>query len=42
MRRFNRLYEAYKLNFDLELSLYLTKTTYRKMEETALKDEEWL
>lgn len=42
MRKFNRLYDAYKLNFDLELRLLLSRTTYGEAYKKSLKDEEWL
>lgn len=42
IRTFNRLYRHYKNDFDLELSLKLSKTTYAQAYEKANKEEEWL
>ena len=41
MKTFDRLYAEYKNDFDLELMLTKTRTTYRAAEEKALKSEEW-
>jgi hypothetical protein len=38
---FNRLYEEYKKDFDLELMLDKSRTTYRTAEEKARRAEEW-
>ena len=38
---FNKLYKCYKDDFDLELTLKLTKTTYEQAYQKANKDEEW-
>lgn len=41
LRMFNKLYKHYKNDFDLELTLKLSKTTYAEMEEKANKEREW-
>ena len=38
---FNRLYEEYKKDFDLELMLNKTRTTYHTAEEKARRADEW-
>lgn len=38
---FNKLYQHYKDNFDLELMLEKTATTYEKLRKKARKSEEW-
>ena len=38
---FNRLYAEYKKDFDLELLLSATKTTYAQMEEKTRREDEW-
>lgn len=42
VRKFTRYYKAYKQNFDMELLLFLTKKTYRKLEEESVDDEDWI
>jgi hypothetical protein len=42
LREFNREYQLYKDDFDLELSLRLTRTTYAKAKQQQLKSEEWI
>ena len=41
LRKFNKLYQHYKNTFDIELTLYLSKTTYDGAMEKAIQDEEW-
>ena len=41
IREFNKAYQHYKDNFDLELMLYLNHTTYKKVKEESLKSQEW-
>lgn len=38
LRKFNKLYEYYKLYHDLDV----THTTFKKLEEEQAKDDEWL
>lgn len=40
---FNKLYDHYKANFDFEMMLYKSGTTYKKAIAKAIKDEygEW-
>lgn len=42
MRTFARLYQHYKNDFDLELLLKATNTTYEKMYKKQMQEEEWL
>ena len=41
MREFNREYQLYKDDFDLELTLTLSRTTYAKAKREQAKSEEW-
>ena len=41
LKLFNKLYQHYKDNFDLELSLKLSRKTYSSMEIEQEKAEEW-
>ena len=41
LRMFGRLYTHYKNDFDLEMSLWKSDTTYKKAALQALQDEEW-
>ena len=41
MREFNKEYQIYKDDFDLELMLYKSGTTYAKAKEKALSEAEW-
>lgn len=41
LRTFNKLYQHYKNDFDLELTLKLSKTTYANAYAKAQKEEEW-
>lgn len=41
LREFNREYQLYKDDFDLELSLQLGRTTYAQMKKKQLQNEEW-
>lgn len=38
---FNKLYEHYKTNFDIEMRLYKSNTTYSEAFIKAQEDEEW-
>ena len=40
-RQFSNLYQAYKDNFDYELYLTLTRTTYQEVKKKSEKSEEW-
>ena len=42
LRKFNKLYEHYKHNFDLEMCLTRNGVTYAKLAEKQMQDEEWL
>ena len=42
LRKFNKLYEHYKHNFDLELRLTRHNITYAKLAEMQMQAEEWL
>ena len=42
LRTFNKLYQHYKNTFDIELNLYLSKTTYEGAINKAIENEEWL
>lgn len=42
LRQFRGLYEAYKDNWDLELSLYLNRMTYEQLRQEKERSEEWL
>ena len=41
LRQFNREYQIYKDDFDYEMMLRLSGTTYRKAKEKAQQAEEW-
>lgn len=41
MREFNAEYQLYKDDFDLELLLKLTRTTYEQAKKKAQQSEEW-
>lgn len=41
LRTFNKFYKCYKDNFDLELSLNLSKTTYAEVINKTIEQEEW-
>lgn len=41
LRQFNRLYQYYKDDFDLEMRLRGSNTTYREAYIQAQKEEEW-
>lgn len=41
LKEFNKQYQLYKDDFDLELLLKATNTTYAKAEEKAEAQEEW-
>ncbi len=38
---FNKLYQHYKDDFDFELTLKLSRTTYAEAAEKANKEQEW-
>ena len=42
LRTFNKFYKCYKDNFDLELSLKLSRTTYANAKEKSVEQEEWI
>ena len=42
LRKFMKLYEQYKNNFDLEMQLRAKGVTYAKLAELQIQDEEWL
>lgn len=41
LRTFNRLYQHYKNDFDLEMKLKQANVTYKELEERQLANEEW-
>ena len=41
LRIFNKLYQCYKNNFDLEMSLNKSNTTYAEYEKKQIENEEW-
>ena len=41
MREFNAEYQLYKDDFDLEMLLKATRTTYAKAKQQAQQAEEW-
>ena len=41
MREFNKEYQLYKDDFDLELLLKATRTTYEQAKQKAQQAEEW-
>lgn len=41
LRTFNKLYQCYKDNFDLEMLLNKSNTTYAEYEKKQIEDEEW-
>lgn len=42
IREFNAEYQLYKDNFDFEMLLTATRTTYAKAKQNSQKAEEWL
>lgn len=42
LRQFNRYYQSYKDNFDLELKLKASNTTYAELRAKSLESEEWI
>jgi hypothetical protein len=42
VRKFYHLYDAYKQNFDLELSLLLSRKLYRQIDEESIDSEDWI
>jgi hypothetical protein len=41
IRTFSKLYQHYKNDFDLELMLKATNTTYAKAQKKQMQSEEW-
>lgn len=41
LREFNREYQIYKDDFDLEMLLTKTRTTYAQAKAKAMQSEEW-
>lgn len=41
LRTFNRLYQCYKNDFDLEMRLKTSNVTYKELEEKEIENEEW-
>jgi hypothetical protein len=41
LREFNAEYQLYKNDFDMELMLKLTRTTYAQAKQKATQAEEW-
>ncbi len=41
LRRFHELYQAYKDTFDIETQLRASGSTYAKLKEQSMSDEEW-
>ena len=41
IRQFLNLYQAYKDQFDVELRLTLSRTTFKQAEAESMKAEEW-
>ncbi|MBO7736124.1 MAG: hypothetical protein J6S67_26370 [Methanobrevibacter sp.] len=42
VRKFTRFHNAYKRNFDLELSLRIAQKTYAKLEEESVDNDDWI
>ena len=42
LREFNQEYQIYKDDFDYELCLRLTRTTYEQAKQKARQAEEWI
>lgn len=42
LRKFMRLYDHYKKNFDLEMNLKRGGITYSRLNDLQIEDEEWL
>lgn len=41
LRTFNKLYQCYKNDFDLEMRLKASNVTYKELEEKQIENEEW-
>lgn len=41
LRTFNKLYQCYKNDFDMEMMLKKSNTTYQDLEKKQIEDEEW-
>nr|DAE95131.1 MAG TPA: hypothetical protein [Caudoviricetes sp.] len=42
LRTFNKLYQCYKDNFDLELHMKSKNLTYQMLAEKEIESEEWI
>jgi hypothetical protein len=42
LRTFNKFYKCYKDNFDLEMRLKLSNTTYAELNKKSEEQQEWL
>lgn len=42
LRKFNKMYQIYKNDFDMEMMLRNSNTTYQGLEKKQMEDEEWL
>ena len=42
LRKFMKLYEHYKNNYDLEFKMQAKRITYADLAEKQIEDEEWL
>ena len=42
LRTFNKFYKCYKDNFDLEMRLKLSNTTYEEAIKKSKEKEEWI
>lgn len=42
VKKFYRLYDMYKKQFDLELSLFLNRKLYRQIDEESIDSEDWI
>jgi len=41
LRTFNKMYQLYKNDFDMEMRLKNSNTTYQELEKKQIEDEEW-
>jgi hypothetical protein len=42
LRTFNKFYKCYKDNFDLEMRLKLSNTTYAELNKKSEEQQEWI
>lgn len=42
IRKLLKLYDHYKNNFDLELTMRVKGVTYAKLNDLSIQEEEWL